>query len=78
MRPSCMICVPLFYAGRRGRCVGVLSIASRQTPSKLAALAFDPAAPERMATAAESWYATELAEALGVISTSRFWRIVAP
>lgn len=74
-RPWWMICVPLFYAGRRARCVGVLSLASRQPQSRLAPLALDPTAFDRLTAMAESWYATDLAGALGVLSTSKFWRI---
>jgi hypothetical protein len=72
-RPSVLIAIPLFYADRLGRSVGVLSIASRSPTSSPVALARDQTALNQLARSLDGWYGGVLAEALGVIPSAKFW-----
>ncbi len=76
-RPWILIAIPLFYAGHVGRSVGVLSLASRSKASALSILARDSGKLAQLRNELGNWYGCELAEALGVITSTKFWTAAA-
>jgi hypothetical protein len=70
---SVLIAVPLFYSGHRGRSVGIITLTSRAENSILISLAEDAAKLALLSQDLGDWYGHELAEALGVIASSKFW-----
>lgn len=70
---SVLIAVPLFYSGHRGRSVGIITLTSRAENSILIPLAEDAAKLALLSQDLGDWYGHELAEALGVIASSKFW-----
>ncbi len=76
-RPWILISIPLFYAGHLGRSVGVLSLASRSKTSALSPLARDSSKLAQLRNELGNWYGCELAEALGVIASTKFWTAAA-
>jgi len=73
IRPWFVIAIPMFYAGCRDRCVGILSIASRHPHSRLSSTASEVDRFNSLIDIVEKWYSTDLAQALGIIPTSVFW-----
>jgi Predicted nucleotide-binding protein containing TIR-like domain len=71
--PTAVVALPLFYAGYRGRSVGILSLATRSNESPLLTLAKDAGRLEQISHVLDEWYGVELAEALGVIAAAKFW-----
>jgi hypothetical protein len=72
--PSAVIALPLFYSGNTARSMAVLSLATRSAESGLIALACDDAKLDGLAGNLDNWYESSLAEALGVITSTIFWR----
>ena len=72
--PHAVIALPLFYSGNTARSMAVLSLATRSPQSGLIALACDDAKLDGLAAHLDSWYESSLAEALGVITSTIFWR----
>jgi hypothetical protein len=71
--PTAVVSLPLFYAGYRGRSVGILSLATRSDRSPLLTLAKDTARLVQISRDLDEWYGAELAKALGVIAAAEFW-----
>ncbi|HEY4087272.1 MAG TPA: TIR domain-containing protein [Bryobacteraceae bacterium] len=72
--PHAVIALPLFYSGNKARSMAVLSFATRSAQSGLIALACDDTKLDGLAGNLDSWYESSLAEALGVITSTIFWR----
>ncbi len=73
--PQAVVSVPLFYSGNLARSVAVLCLATRSPGSGLIALACDASLLDKLAAELNSWYESQLAEALGVIASAAFWRL---
>jgi hypothetical protein len=71
--PTAVVALPLFYAGFRGRSVGILSLATRSNDSPLLSLAKDAGRLAQISQVLDDWYGAELARALGVIAAVEFW-----
>src|ERR1017187_3926217 len=71
--PAAVVALPLFYAGFRGRSVGILSLATRSNDSPLLSLAKDAGRLAQISQVLDDWYGAELARALGVIAAAEFW-----
>lgn len=72
-RPRTIVCVPVFYPDHPERALAILSFESKLKNSSLLPYFAEPAAESRIQIEFQNWYTSELAHAIGLPSTHRYW-----